>query len=50
MAMDFDIRFAFLEEACVGKVQQVIAGLSCSEDREQTNKMAWLRLDKRFSN
>ena len=31
--MDFDIRFTFLEEVCIGKVQQVRAGLSSSEDR-----------------
>ena len=48
--LDFDIRFAFLEEACVGRAQQVIAGLSCLEDREQAYNMAWSRLDKRFRN
>ena len=48
--LDFDIRFAFLEEACVGRAQQVIAGLSCLEDREQAYNMAWSRLDKRFGN
>ena len=48
--LDFDIRFAFLEEACVGRSQQVIAGLSCLEDREQAYNMAWSRLDKRFGN
>ena len=48
--LDFDIRFAFLEEACVGRAQQVIAGLSCLEDREQAYNMAWSRLNKRFGN
>ena len=48
--LDFDIRFAFLEEACVGRAQQVIVGLSCLEDREQAYYMAWSRLDKRFGN
>ena len=48
--LDFDIRFAFLEEACVGRAQQVIAGLPCLEDREQAYNMAWSRLDKRFRN
>ena len=48
--LDFDIRFAFLEQACVGRAQQVIAGLSCLEDREQAYNMAWSRLDKRFGN
>ena len=40
----------FFEEACVGRAQQVIAGLSCLEDREQAYNMAWSRLDKRFGN
>ena len=47
--LDIDIRFAFLEEACIGRPQQVIAGLLCLEDREQAYNMAWSRL-KRFGN
>ena len=46
--LDYDIRFSFLEDACKGKAHQLIAGLSCLEDREQAYNMAWLRLDKRF--
>ena len=48
--LDFDIRFAFPEEACVDSAQQVIAGLSYLEDREQAYNMTWSWLDKRFGN
>ena len=30
--------------------KQMIAGLSCLEDREQAYNMAWSWLDKRFGN
>ena len=43
-------RMTFLESLCVGQAQDVIAGLSCLEDRAEAYALSWDRLEKRFGN
>ena len=47
---DYNDRMSLLESLCSGKAQEVIAGLSCLENRRMAYELAWSRLDKRFGN
>ena len=47
---DYYDRVSFLRNLCVGHAQEVIAELSCLENRMIAYKMAWSRLEKRFGN